>query len=147
MKKRLISSLLCICMMLSLFSGFGFSFTFAASALDGTAYADMFDSSKDAYANTLVILPGKTMAAGQEYTFTFSGKEVTETYVATRHFASFADAMTAWESRYSGAALATAVPNIILTEGTYADRIQIKFSANIYGAKAGITPRLCQNPL
>ena len=137
--KRIISLVLCFCMCLSLMSGFGFTFA-ADPTLSGTAYQDLFDADSVVYADTMIVFPGKTFTAGEKLTFSFSGVTVEETYNAARHFSSYANALVAWETKYTGTQLVTKVPNFVLTAGTYNEIITVRYNANIYGAQAGITP-------
>ena len=139
MKRRGISVLLCVCMLVSMLSSFGGIFAFAQAPSVADKYKPLFDSSSDIYANTMVVIPSLDTSASTVSYF-FSGVTVTEDYSATRHFSSYADALAYWETTHTGTSVALAVPNFILTAGTYSETITVRYSANIYGAQAGITP-------
>ena len=137
--KRLISTLLCVCMLMSAVSGFGFTFAMAETPSVADDYKPLFDSASDVYANTMVVIPSLDTTSGN-VTYTFGGVSVTESYDASRHFPSFSDAYAAWESRFDDSLVVVTVPNFILTAGTYDETITVRYNANIYGAPAGIAP-------
>lgn len=148
--KRFISAVLSACIMLSLIGTGGFSFAVPAeNPMQGTEYSAMFDSTSDVYGNTFVISPqwqtDSAVEGETDMQFVFSGVTITEKYDKARHFASYDAAAAAFESRYirDGALtkeIAAAVPSFILAAGTYGGDITVRYSANIYGAKAGINP-------
>lgn len=148
--KRFISAVLSACLMLSLIGTGGFSFAVPAdNPMEGTDYAPMFDSTSDTYASTFIVNPewqtGSAVSGTTDMQFEFCGVTITEKYDARRHFSSYGAAAAAWEARYTqnGALtkeIASAVPSFILAAGTYSDDITVRYSANIYGAKAGISP-------
>ena len=137
--KKVISSLLCICMLLSMLSSFGGIFAVAATPSVDDAYKPLFDSTSAVYGNTMVVIPSLDTSA-ETVSYFFGGVTVTEDYSASRHFSSYAAALAYWETKYTGTALVTNVPNFILTAGTYTETITVRYNANIYGAQAGITP-------
>ena len=137
--KRLISTLLCICMLMSLVSSFGISFAMAETPSVADEYKPLFDSTSDVYANTMVVIPSLD-TANENVTYTFGGVSITESYDASRHFVSFSDALANWEARFDDSSVVTTVPNFILTAGTYDETITVRYNANIYGAQAGIAP-------
>ena len=148
--KRFISVVLSACIMLSLIGTGGFSFAVPAeNPLHGTEYAAMFDSASDIYESTFVVNPqwqtDSAVKGETDMQFEFSGVTVTEKYDPARHFASYGAAAAAFESRYTqdgslSKEIASAVPSFILAAGTYSGNITVRYSANIYGAKAGINP-------
>ena len=147
--KRILSAVLSVIMLVSVFSSaWVIPVSAAENPMAGTSYAPLFDSTSQTYKDTFVINPEWSLDSATsetELTFKFSGVTITEKYDASRHFSSYAAALSAWEKRYeSGGALkkeiATAVPNYILAAGKYSGNITVRYSANIYGAMAGITP-------
>ncbi len=148
--KRFLSAFLSACIMLSLISTSNLSFAVPAeNPLEGTDFEQMFDTASDVYANTMIVNQqwqlSTAVESETELQFEFNGVTVTEAYDKDRHFSSYSAAAAAWEQRYTengvlNSQIATAVPNFILTEGTYSGDITVRFSANIYGAFAGITP-------
>lgn len=139
-----------VCIMLTLIGTGGITLAVPAeNPLAGTDFSSMFDSAGEKYGSTFIVNPAwqtDSAVAGQtDMQFEFGGKTITEKYDPDRHFSSYQAASAAWEARYtqSGALkkeIALAVPSFILAAGTYSGDITVRFSANIYGAKAGINP-------
>ncbi len=109
---------------------------------DTKEYTALVTEGSSTYANTMVVNKKWTAAQlveGTELTYWFRGKTYTETYDASRHFNTFANAQTAFQANLTGTDLATARPNYIML-GEFKEVIDIKYSANLYGANAGISP-------
>ncbi len=137
--KRIISWAITVMMLIGMLGSFSVQFAFATETDE---YAPLVTVGSAVYANTMVVNKNWTdsqLSTGTQLSYWFRGETYTETYDANRHFNSFAKAQTAFHSKLSGTALATTVPNYILL-GEFKEVIDIKYSANLYGANAGISP-------
>ena len=162
--KRILSWVLTFVMVLGMFTSFSVQFAFAADEL--SEYDALVTPGSAVYGDTYVVNSNWTdamLTEGNTLTFVFRGKTYTEVYSASRHFNTFGDAQNEWFARYSTNGTLTAevvkhTPNYILLgeilrtnptgnpmgtveeKNTCLSDMWIRFSANLYGATAGIDP-------
>ncbi len=161
--KRILSWVLTFVMVLGMFGSFSVQFALAS---DLNEYDALVTPGSSVYGDTYVVNSEWTadmLTEGTTLTYVFRGKTYSEVYDATRHFNTFGSAQDQWYSRYTTNGVLTAevtkhTPNYILLgeilrtdlngnpmgtveeKNTCLSDMWIRFSANLYGATAGVDP-------
>ena len=144
--RRLLSVVLCVLMVLSMMSSFTLALDGAVqTSVTGTA-VDPANLDYDALRqgdDTFIINGAWTdedLIDGSELSYYFKGNTYTETYDASRHFNTWANAYAVYSAKLDETNIGSYVPTFIFAPGTYDETIVIRGNGIILGANAGVSP-------